>query len=234
LPHSSPLHGGSGRAPFDLDCKQGFRQKLILSLFCFGMISLLLSGYTVGSSYLSVSGYGSWGIPGQELVTWLALLGVVIAAVALFGLFIGKVRCSAMATLIGACFMVIMSVASLKSADNIRRHGFERLSREAAPLVSAIHDYEKKFGYPPENLEILKVSYPPGHVIKGGELPDFEYLPGALASDRYHGNPWVLILETPSGALRWDRFLYYPLQNYPSLGHGGWLERVGEWAYVHE
>lgn len=219
---------------FDIDCKQRFRQKLFLSLACFGAVSLLLSTYTVGSSYLSVSGYGSWGIPGQELVTWLALLGVVLAGVALLGLLVSKIRCAAIAMLIGACLMVTLCVASLKSADKIRVQGFERLSREAAPLVAAIHDYNKKFGHPPQNLELLQINYPPGHVIKGGELPDFEYLPGQLAAERYHGNPWVLVLEAPTGPLRWDRFLYYPLRNYPPLGHGGWLEKIGDWAYVHD
>jgi len=219
---------------FDLDCNTGFRPKLILSLACFGLLSLLLCGYTIGSSYLSVSGSGSWGLPSQELVVWLCLFGMVIMAVSLFGLFFNKVRCASMAVFIGAGLMVTLSVISLKSADRIRSHGFERLSLEAAPLVAAIHAYNSEFGYPPESLKDVHVNYPSDHAIKGGELPDFKYLPGDQATSRYHGNPWVLMLETPTGPLRWDRFLYYPLQNYPSLGHGGWIEKVGEWAYVHE
>ncbi len=219
---------------FDLDCKTGFRPKLTLSLSGFGLFSLLLCSYTIGSSYLSVSGYGDWGLSGQELVVWLCLLGMVIMAVSLFGLFSKKLRCTSMAVFIGAGLMVTLSVISLKSADKIRLQGFERLSQEAAPLVAAIHDYNEKFGYPPESLEGLQVSSPPGYAVKGGELPDFEYLSGELATLRYHGNPWVLMLETPTGPLRWDSFLYYPLQNYPSLGHGGWIEKVGEWGYVHE
>ena len=219
---------------FDLDCNTGFRPKLLMSLAAFGLFSLLLCSYTIGSSYLSVSGYGDWGIPGQELVAWLCLLGMVIMAVALLGLFFSKLRCASMAVLIGAAMMVTLSVISLKSADGIRMQGFERLAQEAAPLVAAIHDYNDKFGIPPKSLKGLQVNYPPGHIVKGGELPNFEYLPGEQATGRYHGNPWVLMLETPTGPLRWDQFIYYPLQNYPSLGHGGWIEKVGEWAYVHE
>lgn len=219
---------------FDLECKTGFRPKIILSLSVFGLFSLLMGGYTIGSSYLSVSGHGDWGIPGQELVTWLCLLGIVVMAVSMLGFFSGKTRCSSAAIFIGAGLMVTLGVFSLKSADTIRMQGFVRLSQETAPLVEAIHTYTAKFGHPPENLEELKVNYPPEHTVKGGRLPDFKYFSGGQAKDRYHGNPWVLMLETPTGPLRWDRFLYYPLQNYPSLGHGGWLEKVGEWAYVHE
>jgi hypothetical protein len=219
---------------FNLDCKEGFRPKLLMSLTGFGLLSLLLCSYTIGSSYLSVSGYGDWALPGQELVTWLCLLSMMIMVMSLVGLCFSKIRCTSMAVFLGSGLLVALSIVSLKSADKIRLDGFERLSREAVPLVSAIHAYNEKFGYPPNSLKAIKIEYPEGHVIKGGDLPDFKYLPGSVASDRYHGNPWVLMLETPTGPLRWDQFLYYPLQNYPPLGHGGWFEKVGEWAYVHE
>lgn len=223
-----------GSMLFDLDCKTGFRPKLLLSLSGFGLISALICIYSLGSSYLAVSGYGDWAIPGQELISWLCLLGMIIMAVAGAGLIFSKIRCAAMAVLIGSGLMVVLSIFSLKSADAIRMQGFERLSKESAPLIEAINEYNNRFGRPPESLNQLRVNYPPGHEIKGGELPDFIYIPGGRAVERYHGNPWVLILEAPTGPLRWDKFIYYPLQNYPSLVNGGWLESVGEWAYIHE
>ena len=218
----------------DLECKTGFRSKLKLSLSGFGILSALLCAYALGSSYLAVSGSGDWAISGQELVTWFRLLGMIIMVLAVFGLLFSKGRYAAMAVLVGSGMMVILSILSLKSADSIRMEGFERLSKEAAPLIAAINDYHENFGQPPESLKLLKVTYPPGHEIKGGDLPDFTYIPGGRSVERYHGNPWVLVLEAPTGPLRWDKFVYYPLQNYPSLGHGGWFESVGEWAYVHE
>ena len=139
-----------------------------------------------------------------------------------------------MATMLGSGLMVVVGLTSLFSADMIRMQGFERLTLEAAPLISAINAYESAYGHPPADLASLEVTYPEGHDIKGGVLPEFIYFSGEVARERYHGNRWVLMLETPTGPLKWDRFLYYPEQNYPSLAHGGWIEKVGNWAYVHE
>lgn len=63
--------------------------------------------------------------------------------------------------------------------------------------------------------------------------PKFEYVAGEKAKS-YGDNPWVLYVFTPSGGINFDQFMYFPKQNYPKHGYGGWLERVGEWAYVHE
>lgn len=64
-----------------------------------------------------------------------------------------------------------------------------------------------------------------------GTYPDYKYWTG---SDSFDGNPWALIVSAPSGPLNFDQFMYFPLTNYPATGYGGWLERVGDWAYVHE
>lgn len=218
----------------NFECQSNFRSKLILFLAGFGTMGLLLAIYTLAVNYLSVSGHGDWGVPGQEMVIWLSLLGIIIMAVCLVGLLSSRTRCASLALMAGSGLFVALSIFSLKAADNIRHRGFERLTREAAPLVAAINGYVKEHGLPPEDLQEVQVVYPAGHTIKGDVLPKFSYIRGEQAMERYHGNSWVLMLKTPTGPLRWDVFLYYPLQNYPSLGHGGWLERIGEWAYVHE
>ena len=90
------------------DCKPGFRNNLILSLLGFGMLGLLLSAYTIGSSYYSVSGYGDWGLPSQEMVTWLCLLGMVVMTIAAIGFFVTRLRCPSLAVFIGAGLLVTM------------------------------------------------------------------------------------------------------------------------------
>jgi len=42
------------------------------------------------------------------------------------------------------------------------------------------------------------------------------------------------VIETPSGGFNWDIFIYFPSQNYPEYKYGGFLEKVEDWAYVHE
>ena len=34
--------------------------------------------------------------------------------------------------------------------------------------------------------------------------------------------------------LQFDCFVYWPERNYPEHMYGGWVERMGGWAYVHE
>lgn len=43
-----------------------------------------------------------------------------------------------------------------------------------------------------------------------------------------------LFIDTPSGGLNWDVFVYWPEGNYPDYFYGGSSELIGTWAYVHE
>jgi hypothetical protein len=57
---------------------------------------------------------------------------------------------------------------------------------------------------------------------------------GKQAGENYGGNDWVLMAMVSTGLLNLDQFIYYPNQRYPEYGHGGSIERMGRWAYVHE
>jgi len=48
------------------------------------------------------------------------------------------------------------------------------------------------------------------------------------------GNAWILQVYCPGPVKNFDTFLYFPNLNYPKEGYGGLIERVGDWAYVHE
>jgi len=45
---------------------------------------------------------------------------------------------------------------------------------------------------------------------------------------------WFLSVNVPCFGVGFDQMLSFPLQNYPKVGYGGGLERVKDWAYVHE
>jgi len=46
--------------------------------------------------------------------------------------------------------------------------------------------------------------------------------------------PWELSIPCGLGVLNWDVFFYWPTEDYPKRTHGGSVERIGRWAYVHE
>ena len=50
---------------------------------------------------------------------------------------------------------------------------------------------------------------------------------------RFLPNPWSLEVATSIGILNWDKFVYYPNQQYVSCC-GNRLEPIGDWAYLHE
>jgi hypothetical protein len=119
-------------------------------------------------------------------------------------------------------------------AGRLRMHGFAALAHRSETLVAAVKAYDAKFGRPPDSLEALVPDFISGIPSTGMRAyPKYEYLAGEKAKP-FDDNPWVLYVFTPSGGINFDQFMYFPRQNYPEHGYGGWLERIGDWAYVHE
>jgi len=109
---------------------------------------------------------------------------------------------------------------------------FHRLAERSKPLVAAIHAFEQKHGRPPEALQALVPEFLPSVPSTGMQAyPEYRY---SAPATNHHDNPWVITIFTPSVGINFDQFMYFPLTNYPETGYGGWLERVGDWAYVHE
>jgi len=114
---------------------------------------------------------------------------------------------------------------------SVRMSAFRRLTERSKPLIGAIHAFEQKYGHPPESLQALLPEFMPSVPATGmGAYPDYRY---SATDNEYQGNPWTIRVYTPEG-MDFDQFMYFPLTNYPETGFGGWLERVGDWAYVHE
>jgi hypothetical protein len=143
-------------------------------------------------------------------------------------------RASALAWLLAAITFLSFAVGGLLLGARIRHDAFVRLAMRSVPLVGAIKDYEATQGRPPPSLEALVPTYLP-RVPRTGMMayPDYQYRIGAEA-ERRAGNPWILTVYTPTGGINFDEFMYFPLQNYPKTGYGGSLERIRDWAYLHE
>jgi hypothetical protein len=122
----------------------------------------------------------------------------------------------------------------LKFGFWVRAYGFAQLAERSKPLVKAIKEYDARFGQLPASLEGLVPEFLPFVPLTGmAAYPHYEYATGEKA-ETFDGNPWVLYVNTPNGLINWDMFMYLPLQNYPEKGYGGSLERIGDWAYMHE
>jgi hypothetical protein len=118
---------------------------------------------------------------------------------------------------------------------HIQRASMESIVERAEPLIEAIELYTLDNSKPPPSLESLVPKYLHS-VPKSGlrDLHDFEYHVGPNTKKLYCGNPWVLTVFTPRGGLNFDMLIFFPDQNYPNEGYGGVLERIANWAYVHE
>ena len=185
--------------------------------------------------YLAVAPFGSKLFLSLQLLVVGPFLAAVIALAATpFLLFSRRWRPFALRIFVVACVLAVAVPVGVKLGHRTRMAAFERLAARSAPLVEAIRAYEAHHGKPPSDLADLAPEYFTAVPHTGMRAyPDYDYLVGEAAT-RHEGNPWALVVRTTSGGINFDQFMYLPLQNYPKTGYGGVLERVSDWAYVHE
>jgi hypothetical protein len=179
---------------------------------------------------LPIFGHG-WRIAGVELFIFVPMLALVVAIVAMPFLLLRRTRPSAIDTLLVSGGLVILFIPTLFLATHARRYGFRLAARRAQPLVAALGAYQKDHGAAPQTLAELSPAY---IAALPARLPPLELIAGDEARSRFDGNDWVLFSVVSTGLLNWDQFMYFPRQDYPDVGYGGWVERVDDWAYVHE
>ncbi len=209
-----------------------FLSQPILRLVAVCSLPLVLSPLL---QYLAVAPFGSVIFLWFEIFIALPLMAALLALViAPFLLFVRRLRPFAVRSLIAAAVVAVATVVGLRLGRPIRMAAFHSLAERSAPLVQAIRAYESRHGAPPTDLAALVPEFIPS--IPGTGMaahPRYKYHVGEKAV-HYDGNPWVLVVFTPSGGINFDRFMYFPLQNYPKTGYGGSLEPISDWAYVHE
>ena len=196
-----------------------------------GSLSLILHGWMVFIHWRAVSPGGDWSVAGVELFFLPCLGALLLIGVGVLLSSFETMRRFAVPLVVASVVHISSYVAADSIARGIRHDGFERLGETMAPVVRAIDAYASRERQPPSELSALVPDYLPE---LPRDMPSFDYYTGEESQELFHGNPWVLSLSTPTGIINWDQFLYYPRQNYPRAAHGGGLERIGDWAYVHE
>jgi hypothetical protein len=180
----------------------------------------------------------SWGFSWLSALEWMVSLPALFAVCGLlvcpFFLFSSSRRRAALIGFLASLAFFASFILGAVVSRQIRHDAFVCLAERSVSLVAAIKSYEAKHGRPPESLTALTPEFLAEIPKTGmGAYPQYEYVVGEKAK-RFDGNPWALYVFTPSGGINFDRFLYFPLQNYPKHGYGGSLQRIGDWAYVHE
>ena len=206
------------------------------SRFVPGLIALcaLLVIAPPGLQSLALSQPGREALHVQALFGLCALAALVALVISPFVIPVPRLRTFALGSLAASAAVLLSLYLGSNLGSRVRMAAFQRLAERSASLVQAVRSYEVQHGTPPPDLAALVPKFLPA--IPGTGLaayPSYEYLAGEKAA-RFDGNPWVLVVSTPSGGINFDTFMYFPLQNYPETGYGGSLERVLDWAYVHE
>lgn len=189
---------------------------------------VLLQGYAS-----STIGYG--GIVPLVFVPLLSIplfLAVLSVPVLLCLLPFRRVRREGAMFLQWSLVYILIGLPLVGMSHTARMSGFKRLEDRGKPLVAAIHKFVEDHERPPATLQDLVPNYLPE--VPGTGMPSYPEYQYSTAPDQWDGNPWVVYVMCSSGFMNFDKFMYLPRQNYPRTGYGGALERVGEWAYVHE
>jgi hypothetical protein len=130
-------------------------------------------------------------------------------------------------------FGVLAAFGLGRLRGDARDAAFAVCAVRAQPLVDAISRFEHERGRPPSRLEDLVPAFlaeVPGTGLSA--YPRFELdRPGGEART---AAAWELQVRCSKSFFDFDVFFYWPTQNYPREIYGGWVERIGTWAYVHE
>jgi hypothetical protein len=188
------------------------------------------------SQWISTTRIGTtiflWG----QLFYALAMLAALVASpVLVVRLFSGRERRATVFYLFVCFLLIACGVGGVRLGQRTRRAGMRSFTDRSQELISAIDAFEREHSAPPKSLDQLVPDYLP-IVPSTGMMayPEYTYRTGDDAAEYYLGNPWALTVSTPSGGINFDMLLYLPNGNYPKHGFGGWLEPIGDWAYVHE
>lgn len=195
--------------------------------------SVLTGAFMIFADYYAVSPRGSSTLltlrPFIALPILAAVPGILIAAI--YAL-CKSTRYVGLRWMFTCLAFVVLVIGSMYIGKWIRMGAFASLAERSAPLVEAIKRYEQQYEKPPDSLTVLVPEFLPEIPRTGmGAYPDYNYRVITRSSD---GNRWELSVFTPTGILNFDKFFYYPLQNYPSHLCRNGVERVRDWAYMHE
>lgn len=207
-------------------------KKLLIKVL---FLSVALNGIVVIIEWLVVSPWGKEEYLHIPMILIFPLfISLLLIPTSLIAAIIKRIRGTSLQWLYSSLLYFCIGLLLFKLGGIVRMQAFHGLADRSIFLVEAIHRYDKDKGRPPKYLSELVPAYiteiPKTNI---GAYPEYKY-ETTTDPKKWDDNPWVLYVDTPLGVLNWDMFLYFPKQNYPEHGYGGYLERIKDWAYVHE
>jgi len=200
-------------------------------VFLLGIVRLLpppLCAGTVGGYLLA-----TFGLAFSLVLLLGAPIGVVLLLTSLFR------RQRREATLLLGFVLILSSLggywAGIKGPYLVRELSMKRAAKRGQAIVDAIEAYRLVHRTYPDSLAHLQPKYIaqiPHTGICG--YPAFEYSKIEKTGEFYYTGGYEIKIDTSLGALNWDVFVYWPSKNYPDRMYGGEVQRIGDWAYVHE
>ena len=185
-------------------------------------------------------------LPGPAFLDWLGVGMILVATFFVFLLFAGfglfyyipvllfsptrRIWAARQSLL---CIALVLGVlGGFLGSVPIRRARFAAAAERAVPVIQAIEAHRKATGNLPASLESLVPSQLRGIPSTGMiAYPSFSY---ATSKGKELFKTYELSIPCPSGGINFDVFVYWPEQGYPDSMYGGGIERIGNWAYVHE
>ncbi|HDZ69119.1 MAG TPA: hypothetical protein ENH43_01715 [Phycisphaerales bacterium] len=215
--------------------RQSLTKQIILWCGLTLLVSLMLNSFDIYANYQAVSPNGSNELLWSAMFLVIPLLvAVLLVPVSLVGTIFKRSRRVSILVILSCLVYFATAIACFRIGGKVRMSAFHKLAERSELLIQAIKKYELKYSNPPSSLENLVPEFLPNIPHTGiGAYPAYEYKVGDEAQN-FANNLWCLLIQTPSGGINWDIFIYFPNQEYPKRGYGGVLERVGDWAYVYE
>ena len=132
--------------------------------------------------------------------------------------------------------IVLTAMGSIRLFGHLRMLGAQGAAERGEALIEAIDRFQAREGRLPGSLDELVPRDLPS-IPETGMMGfrSFEYVgPASETAGEERLFETYEIRVNLYQLLQFDSLVYWPEENYPDWMYGGGVERIGEWAYVHE
>jgi hypothetical protein len=132
-----------------------------------------------------------------------------------------------------ACIIILsFFLLQRKIGTVIREQAFFQFTQRSEEIILSIEKYytdKKRYPLTLEHLVPVYLFEVPK--TKMGAYPEYHYLVDEEARNSFAGNPYAIVVQTPTGFMSFDRLIYLPKQNYSEALKKHSFTKIGKWVY---